>query len=168
MAERPPDAGRRAFLTGTGKASATMRPPWAGRESEFVESCVCCGACVAACPERVLRIGAGGYPEIDFAETGCTLCAACVDSCQSKALNSNARPRPWDRVATIGGACLAVQGVHCQSCRDACPEQAIRFLPERAVPRPRVGTDRCTACGACVSACPVAAIAILPNIASAS
>jgi ferredoxin-type protein NapF len=64
--------------------------------------------------------------------------------------------------AMIGSACLTRQGVHCQSCADACPEQAIGFTPRiGGPPLPRVEANRCTGCGDCVAACPASAITVM-------
>ena len=62
----------------------------------------------------------------------------------------------------VGDGCLARRGVVCQSCRDACPENAIRFRPApgRVVAVPEIEGSACTGCGECVVACPVAAIEI--------
>jgi ferredoxin-type protein NapF len=63
--------------------------------------------------------------------------------------------------ARIGRSCLALNGVFCQSCADACEARAIRFapLPGRP-PVPIVADERCTACGECAAVCPAGAIAI--------
>jgi ferredoxin-type protein NapF len=61
----------------------------------------------------------------------------------------------------IDDTCLAHRLVHCQSCSDACPEQAIAFRPRLGgPPLPRLLAARCTGCGECFSACPVSAIAL--------
>ena len=66
------------------------------------------------------------------------------------------------RVA-IGETCLTRLGVVCQACRDACPENAVRFPPALGrVASPVIAQDACTACGACAPACPTAAIRVEP------
>lgn len=63
----------------------------------------------------------------------------------------------------VGDTCLARRGVVCQTCRDACPEGAVRFPPLLArVALPVVDLAACTGCGACVEACPVGAIRMNP------
>ena len=63
--------------------------------------------------------------------------------------------------ARVGAGCLARRGIVCQSCRDACPEGAIRFRPRLGrVAEPEVDLAACTGCGDCVAPCPVAAIRI--------
>ena len=64
-----------------------------------------------------------------------------------------------ESVARIGRSCLALGGVFCQSCADACGPRAIRFIPlPGRPPVPVVADERCTACGDCAGVCPVAAI----------
>jgi ferredoxin-type protein NapF len=64
-------------------------------------------------------------------------------------------------------SCLALHGVLCRSCGDACPEAAIAFPPALGrVARPVVDAAGCTGCGDCVAACPVAALALAPTQAS--
>ena len=63
--------------------------------------------------------------------------------------------------ALISQACLAYAGIVCMSCRDACPEQAIRFLPRLGSPfLPKVVATACTGCGACLSPCPAGALSL--------
>ena len=47
------------------------------------------------------------------------------------------------------------------TCRDVCPEDAIRFKPRIGKPfLPEVKDDSCTRCEACIEACPVEAISL--------
>ncbi|MBL8525401.1 MAG: 4Fe-4S binding protein [Betaproteobacteria bacterium] len=59
--------------------------------------------------------------------------------------------------------CLALSGVYCDSCRDACETGALRFTPQLgAVPKPALDTNLCTQCGECARLCPQDAIRIRP------
>jgi ferredoxin-type protein NapF len=61
----------------------------------------------------------------------------------------------------IGPSCLPALGIHCRTCGDACPEDAIAFRPRVGMPpEPWISSDLCTSCGGCAEACPVGAIAI--------
>jgi ferredoxin-type protein NapF len=74
---------------------------------------------------------------------------------------AKAQPR-----AVIADHCLARQFVHCQSCGDACSEQAIEFRPRVGEPPlPTISAARCTGCGDCLSVCPVDALTLTPDAA---
>jgi ferredoxin-type protein NapF len=146
---------KRSFLTGRLRADPPpLRPPWLAEAA--LAGCTGCGACAPACPAGLISI-AGGRPEIDFAAGECTFCGDCADACP-EALFDRAAPA-FRHVAVVGDACLPKRGIVCQSCRDACPTDAIRFQPRRGGPfLPVVRTEACTGCGACVAPCPAGAI----------
>ncbi|KLJ00142.1 ferredoxin-type protein NapF [Luteimonas sp. FCS-9] len=160
-ATRPPDPRRRALLRGRLHAPAVLRPPWSLDESAFADACTACGACVAACPERVLVLGEGRLPVFDPGQGECTFCTDCVSACEAGAFRPVAGPA-WTLQATVADDCLTLHGIVCSSCRDACGESAIRFPVTSRVPAPVVAADRCTGCGACVAGCPAAAISLRP------
>jgi ferredoxin-type protein NapF len=139
-----------------------IRPPWAIAEDAFVIACDRCDDCVHACPERVIRSGSGGFPEMDFSARGCSLCGECVIACRGKALTGNPEyDRPWDSVVEIDGRCLAGKGVVCRSCGEACDASAIRFrLRVGGAAEPQVDAAICTGCGYCIGVCPVQALRI--------
>jgi ferredoxin-type protein NapF len=70
-------------------------------------------------------------------------------------------PRPaGPPVAAIDPSCLALRGVTCMSCRDACAAGALQFRLAVGGARPEIATDACTGCGDCIRACPADAIRI--------
>ena len=157
------DRSRRAFLRGKfGKTAKTaLRPPWSKADPQFSDACSRCYACIAACPERIIVSGDGGFPEIDFNCGECVFCRACVEACAEPVFWDPDEIYPWEIVAAVGDSCLAYHGVFCQSCRESCEAGAIAFplKPGRTVV-PSINAERCTGCGACVSVCPVAAVSV--------
>ena len=147
------DIARRAFLRGRGSArDFAPRVPWA--IAAFPDACRRCDDCIKACDEKVLVIGDGGYPTVDFAQGGCTFCGACADACRYHALDYR-QSAPWSLRATIGEGCLSAQGITCRACGDACDQGAIRF---RLVAGGRALADLdssiCNGCGSCIAMCP--------------
>jgi ferredoxin-type protein NapF len=63
-------------------------------------------------------------------------------------------------IAVIASSCLAMRGVFCMSCRDACASDAVRFDLALGGARPRIDPDGCTGCGDCAQSCPADAIRI--------
>ena len=139
-----------------------LRPPWAALEGPFDERCSNCGKCIEICPEKILRFGRGQLPVVDFRRGACTFCAECVRICESGALSKNTGA-PWSLKAFLSEGCLAIKGVMCRSCGDACETGAIRFrLVIGGFSRPEFDNSTCTGCGACIAPCPEEAIRILP------
>ena len=167
------DPRRRLFLRGrvaeaaAPQAPAVQRPPWAVAEERFTQLCVRCHACIEDCPADVLKIGDGGFPEVDFHAQGCDFCGACEAACEPQALNRAAAeagqgastPAAWPGwQVQIGPQCLALQKVECRMCADACEPRAIRFQPALGgISQMVLNLAACTACGECVGVCPVGA-----------
>lgn len=78
----------------------------------------------------------------------------------SRRVGADGQPAP--PVARVAPSCLALQGVECRLCGDACDSGAIRFPPRLGgVARPVIDEARCTGCGDCLPPCPVAALALV-------
>jgi ferredoxin-type protein NapF len=66
-------------------------------------------------------------------------------------------PPPPTPIAVIAGSCLAVRGIPCMACRDACSLGAIWVALARGGARQSVVAETCTGCA---PVCPVGAIAM--------
>jgi len=161
-----PNRSRRALFKGQARTQPPLRPPWALAEADFISSCTRCSACIDACPESIVSRGDGGFPVVDFSHGECTFCQACVQACEPRALRADGPGvdvgAPWSIKAAVQDSCLALHGVHCQTCRDACPTSAIGFPLRVGVPHPVVDPERCTGCGACIAPCPADALHMQP------
>jgi len=137
-----------------------IRPPWIKTDELFTDNCTRCNKCITACETNIIKVGDGGFPELDFSLGECTFCQQCVTACPEPVFDSS-QSSPWSIVANIKDACLTLKGVWCQSCKDACDPRAISFkMAVGQVPRPIINIEACTGCGACVSPCPADAIIV--------
>ncbi|WP_261817701.1 ferredoxin-type protein NapF [Vibrio gallicus] len=155
---------RRLFTSGSQKNQLIYqvgtRLPWAKDDAEFVDGCTQCGKCIAACETNIIKLGAGGFPSIDFDKGECTFCEKCAEVCPEPIFRPTSTI-PWKIKATIKPSCLAIQNVECRTCSDVCEPFAIQFaLQIGRVAQPKLDSNLCTGCGACVSACPVTAISM--------
>ncbi|MCC6777746.1 MAG: ferredoxin-type protein NapF [Hyphomicrobiales bacterium] len=155
-------ASRRALFGRLRGGPMQLRPPWTGHEDKLLDVCTRCGACIGACPTKLLVEGHGGYPIVDFTHGAtCTFCGACADACEDDCFHRTAGPA-WGLKAALSPACIELKGVTCRRCEEACDLAAIRF-------RPRIGgggvpvidAQLCNGCGACVPPCPVNALSIV-------
>lgn len=140
-----------------------IRPPWALEEGAFRARCTGCGECVQACPEGILVEGAGKFPRVEFSRGECTFCRKCLEKCGDGALVEGVGERwgghPWGVKAAIKPDCLALKGVTCRSCGDACTPGAIRFsLQAGGVFLPKIDIGQCNGCGACYPICPTKSV----------
>lgn len=155
------DPARRRFLTGRASrppSDGPLLPPWLAPEE--LAHCTACNACVDACPTGIVEMQ-HGRPALSFASGECTFCGACSEACPENLFDREREALPYR--PQIAAHCLPRAGIDCQACRDACPQEAIRFPPRRGGPfLPQVTASLCTGCGACVAPCPVSAIALAP------
>lgn len=149
---------KRNFLFGRVSDHRAIRPPWSIQDDLFVERCTRCGECIKECPNNVIRIADGGFPEMNFSAAGCDFCEVCVDVCESGALRKEVQP-PFDLLAAIDQNCFSERGVICRSCGEVCHARAIRFQQVvGGVTHVMIDFDTCNGCGECVSICPAESI----------
>lgn len=158
------DLQRRRLLRASSKRDIQQQPlPWQCTSESFFDGCSRCNACIDACPEKIIKQGDGGFPNIDFQRGECTFCYRCAEACPESLFSAQSE-QPWQLAAQISHSCLVEQGVTCRSCEDFCELEAIRFTPRLGAPAsPSVLTDACSGCGACVASCPSQSITIESN-----
>jgi ferredoxin-type protein NapF len=154
----PPSTVTRRELFGRGQNISVIRPPWALPEADFVTVCDGCNKCIPKCPENIIKPTDDDLVQLSFDEAGCTFCGECVAICPTGALSKAIEP-PLALEARVHGSCIALHGVMCRLCEDACETRAIRFrLGLNGKSYPIISEVNCNGCGACVSRCPSTAI----------
>lgn len=156
-----------------------IRPPGAGDEDRFMQTCVRCGLCLRACPTNGLQPswfdnGVEGLwspeliPRIGYCDYGCTICGSVCPSGAIKQLDEAAKNLTVIGLATVDrNRCIPwTRAENCIVCEEHCPvpEKAIRLQTETVkdengndvqVKRPYVVKSECIGCGICESKCPV-------------
>jgi len=144
-----------------------IRPPGALSEERFCAMCWRCGACVQACPTRIIVPDTGEHgpsswltPRVVFNRGHCLpQCVRCTQVCPSGALQS-LRTAEAKQMHSIGVAevavsvCWLTEGRECGRCVAVCPYDAIRVQTDGFDSRVVVRREQCTGCGACEQECP--------------
>ncbi|NVD42130.1 ferredoxin-type protein NapF [Ensifer sp. HO-A22] len=152
---------RRGLLLGRRETRRRVLPP--GVTLESLTACTGCSRCVERCPTHIISL-LDERPTLDFSGGECTFCGDCARACPEPVFVVLGSTQ-LAHVVAVGDGCLARNNVACQSCRDACPQEAIRFRPRAGGPfLPDVNVDSCSGCGACMGVCPVGAIGITERL----
>ncbi len=164
---------------------ASLRPPGALAEAEFLGACIRCGLCVRDCPYHILSLAspeqpvATGTPYFTARALPCEMCddIPCVKACPTGALNHGLTDIGKARMGLAAlvdhETCLNFLGLRCDVCYRVCPliDKAITLEPRHnartqrhTIFEPVVHSDQCTGCGKCEHSCvlEVAAIKVLP------
>lgn len=176
-------AGTGSALSGMGRQGPVpcLRPPGALPEPAFLASCIRCGRCADACPNRsivaftaqsgkelAMRPGRGqhGTPAIFPRRQACMLCNGvpgdallCTDACPSGALQrvrkdeaSIARKVRMGTAELDTNLCHSYNGASCGVCVRACPFEGVA-LTAGMWEKPLIDPSACVGCGLCERAC---------------
>ncbi|MDA3899370.1 MAG: 4Fe-4S binding protein [Spirochaetes bacterium] len=146
-------------------------PPGAVSVERFIDSCIGCHLCTAACPTKILRPSTTEYgfrgilqPVIDYKNGFCEYtCISCSQVCPTDAI----RPitvKDKQKVR-IGNARLAPDecivykdSIACGACAEHCPTGALKMDKKEGLsyPAPAIDDQLCIGCGACEYVCPAA------------
>jgi ferredoxin len=144
-----------------------IMPPATVSRDRFLARCTACQACVAQCPEHVLKpalreYGIEGFmaPTVSYENGRCRPdCNRCAEVCPTGAIRL--LPLAQKRQDKMGWAnfnsrtCITqTDGVECGLCARRCPHKAITLVEKDGRKVPRVQVARCTGCGACEYYCP--------------
>jgi ferredoxin-type protein NapF len=171
IVERVDNPSRRGLLRGRIHKKQVLRLPWAINEAVFTSGCTQCQDCINSCETNIIIKDDEGFPTIDFDLGECTFCNKCIEVCEqplfSGTFSNDAttkesdtkNQKAWPVNIEISDKCLAKNNIYCQSCRDECETNVIKFnYINSSIPEPSVNEVDCTQCGACISTCPQSAI----------
>ena len=110
------------------------RPPGAVDGKDFLALCLRCGQCVTSCPYDTLKLAGpfdpapGGTPFFDPEKIPCYMCKdlPCVKACPTGALSltlDNISDARMGIAIVDPASCLSHQGLRCEVCYRACPEE---------------------------------------------
>lgn len=166
--ERLADPSKRRFFRGKIKAKQAIRLPWVVNETVFTSGCTQCQDCISHCETNIIVKDEQGFPKVDFSLGECSFCNKCIEVCQQPLFSGafadnepvNSSEKAWPTTLEISDKCLAKNNIYCQSCRDECETNVIKFhYLDSSIPQPSLHTPDCTQCGACIKVCPQDAIA---------
>jgi ferredoxin-type protein NapF len=171
--ERLADPSRRRFFRGSVKNEQVMRLPWVINDAVFTSGCTQCQDCINSCETNIIVKDEDGFPKVDFNLGECTFCNKCIEVCEQPLflgafLNDNTAKentlsnikKAWPVSLEISDKCLAKNNIYCQSCRDECETNVIKFnYLSSSIPEPSINLIDCTQCGACIKSCPQDALA---------
>ncbi len=147
-----------------------VMPPGAGNLTAFKDACTACHACIAACPENIIKPASFEYgidgimlPTIRYNNGSCRYeCNTCSQTCPHGALEHislEIKQRTRIALATYDPETCVVMtdGFKCGACSRNCPTGAITmevrsFSEGKSLPV--INESKCIGCGACMEACP--------------
>lgn len=156
--------------TATSAEGTPIMPPGARSLRAFKDACTACHACVAACPQNIIKPASFEYgidgimlPTINYSKNSCKYsCNACTQVCPHGALEHiSLEEKQHTRIALATydpTTCVVVtDGAKCGACSRRCPAKAIGMKENPMVPGqylPQIDPAQCIGCGACMDVCP--------------
>lgn len=147
-----------------------IMPPGAGNLTAFKDACTACHACIAACPEKIIRPASFEYgidgimlPTIKYNNGSCRYdCNKCSHTCPHGALEHislETKQKTQIALATYNPTTCIIntEGFRCGACSRNCPTGAISMVEgaEGDGKRiPSINPSLCIGCGACSEVCP--------------
>lgn len=157
-------------LTGDTGADTPILPPGARNIKAFKDACTACHACVAACPNKIIKPASFEYgidgimlPTIKYSKKYCSYeCNACAQTCPHGALQHlTLEEKQHTQIATAvyepSNCIVNSEGFKCGACAKNCPVGAIQMTEtasESGIFLPVIDSSKCIGCGACEYACP--------------
>ncbi|MEF9986327.1 MAG: 4Fe-4S dicluster domain-containing protein [Bacteroidales bacterium] len=154
-----------------------IAPPGARSIEQLKANCTACNACVAACPNKiikpsVLEYGLSGFmlPTIKYNNKFCAYdCNKCTQVCPNGALEpltlKQKQVTQIGRAKYIAKNCIVfVDNTDCGACDEHCPTKAIVMTEVKNKPGlyfPKLNRNICIGCGACEYICPASPKAIV-------
>lgn len=154
-----------------------IMPPGARDMKTFMDSCTACHACVAACPNNIIKPAYFEYgiegimlPTLKYDKKYCSYnCNTCSQTCPHGALEHiSLEVKQKTQIALAKydpSTCVVItDGVKCGACSRSCPAGAIQMKENPVVPGqflPSIDSSLCIGCGACEYSCPAMPKAIV-------
>ncbi|MBF0206534.1 MAG: 4Fe-4S binding protein [Oligoflexia bacterium] len=140
-------------------------PPGANAREHFYARCIACGACVRACPSKVIVLNefTDKFPRMDYTYSFCSYeCKRCIEVCPNGALSDH--PLFIKKRIRIGLAsfnperCIVrTKKEDCGACAEHCPTGAVVTIPygeKLELLHPQFTAEKCIGCGGCEYICP--------------
>ncbi len=146
-----------------------IAPPGAISIEHLKQNCTSCHACVAACPNNIIKPASMEYgfdgvllPVLSYANHFCSYeCNECSKVCPNNAIMPiTLEDKKLTQVGTVHffpKKCIVfTDGTACGACEEHCPTKAITMIPfgKEGLYLPSVKQAFCIGCGGCEYICP--------------